>query len=64
MLNSVDADKCTCCETAFPANTIRPVPVPKEEVKEEEKSEDEAELTEHQKLCKAIEDVGKTVNEC
>jgi hypothetical protein len=52
MLNSVDADKCTCCETAFPANTIRPVPIPKEEV--EEKSEEETDYTEHQKLCKVI----------
>ena len=54
MLNSVDAEKCTCCETVFKPLTIRPVPVPKEVVNEEEISEDETDYTEHQKLCKVL----------
>lgn len=43
-INSVDAVKCSCCETPFKPETIRPVPIPpvKEEVKAEEISEDES----------------------
>ena len=48
-INSVDAVQCSVCETPFPPETIRPVPIsiPKEEVKEIEISEDESQLNDH-----------------
>jgi hypothetical protein len=43
-INPVDAVKCSICDTSFPPETIRPVPIPviEEEVKEIDISEDES----------------------
>ena len=53
MLNPVNVEKCTTCESAFDADTIVPMPdveaiIAKkvDEASEKEESEDEAELTE------------------
>ena len=49
LLNRIDAEKCSVCETAFDAETIKPMPEP--EKVETDSSPDEGELT---KLDKAV----------
>ena len=69
MLNPVNVEKCTTCESAFDADTIVPMPdveaiIAKkaDEASEKEESEDEAELTEKQKLEKIVGKIGRLVD--